>query len=106
LADIPVYADPLLCATPFALAGGVRRLLIFSLEDNIFTSSTCRAASDYAHKVLRKLHPDFEVVRFLRHTSLDVAAPGHSERLASEVVASGADAVLGCDLQVMELSVY
>uniref|UniRef100_A0A6S8N6M9 Guanylate cyclase domain-containing protein n=2 Tax=Dunaliella tertiolecta TaxID=3047 RepID=A0A6S8N6M9_DUNTE len=83
-----------------ALAGNVKRLYIFSLEDNIFTSSTCKAGHEYATGVLSQLAPDFEVVKYRKYTTEEASAdPNFFVGLVDQAINAKADAILGCDFK-------
>eukprot|EP00200_Dunaliella_tertiolecta_P016487 CAMPEP_0202422664 /NCGR_PEP_ID=MMETSP1128-20130828/50977_1 /ASSEMBLY_ACC=CAM_ASM_000463 /TAXON_ID=3047 /ORGANISM="Dunaliella tertiolecta, Strain CCMP1320" /LENGTH=1250 /DNA_ID=CAMNT_0049030737 /DNA_START=172 /DNA_END=3923 /DNA_ORIENTATION=- len=82
------------------LEGGVKRLYIFALDGNIFTSSTCQAAADYAVSVVSKLMPGFEVVQVKRYTIAEASADaGFYETIVQEAMDLEADAMLGCDFK-------
>ncbi len=84
------------CAT-----GGVQRLYIFFLKDNIFTSSTCRAALDYSNDVLSKLNPSFQVVHVKDYSSQNASAdPDFYQKIVTDAIDVRADAILGCDFKV------
>ncbi|KAF5843348.1 periplasmic binding protein-like I, partial [Dunaliella salina] len=81
-----------------ALAGDVKRLFIFSLEDNIFTSSTCEAGHEFVDAVLLQLAPGLEVVQHRKYTAEEASAdPNFFGKIVDQAIDARADAILGCD---------
>ncbi|KAF5832728.1 hypothetical protein DUNSADRAFT_11278 [Dunaliella salina] len=61
-------------AKSMALAGDVKKLFIFYLEDNIFTSTTCQTAVTYSTDVLKQLSSEFGIVEVVKYTSANATA--------------------------------
>jgi len=91
---------PLKALKSMVLSGGVQRLYIFSLDDNIFTSSTCNSAAEYSSSILKQLSPDMTVIKMRRYTSSDSSAdPSFYENIVADAIDLQADALLGCDFE-------
>uniref|UniRef100_A0A7S3VSS8 guanylate cyclase n=3 Tax=Dunaliella tertiolecta TaxID=3047 RepID=A0A7S3VSS8_DUNTE len=81
-----------------ALAGGVRKLFVFYLEDNEFTESTCLSAVQYVNDVVVHLAPDFQIVGSVKYNADKVQVPNFiEETVVEEAVRLGAEAIIGCD---------
>ncbi|KAF5836476.1 periplasmic binding protein-like I [Dunaliella salina] len=91
---------PLKALKSMGLAGNVQRLYIFSLSDNIFTSSTCESAAEFAGGILAKLSPNVEVIKMRQYTSSNVSADSSFyDHIVDEAIDLQADALLGCDFK-------
>uniref|UniRef100_A0A7S3VRG4 Guanylate cyclase domain-containing protein n=1 Tax=Dunaliella tertiolecta TaxID=3047 RepID=A0A7S3VRG4_DUNTE len=87
-------------AKSMALAGNVKKLFIFYLEDNIFTATTCQTAVTYSTDVLQQLNSEFGIVEVVKYTSADAAAdPDFYPKLVGQAMSMEADAILGCDFK-------
>lgn len=80
----------------------MRRLYLFSLDDNIDTSSVCDAAAAYISSSIAQLNKGFQLVKHIKYNASQAAAQGLAfyEGLVADAQELEADAVLGCDLQV------
>eukprot|EP00200_Dunaliella_tertiolecta_P013370 CAMPEP_0202395072 /NCGR_PEP_ID=MMETSP1127-20130417/93776_1 /ASSEMBLY_ACC=CAM_ASM_000462 /TAXON_ID=3047 /ORGANISM="Dunaliella tertiolecta, Strain CCMP1320" /LENGTH=665 /DNA_ID=CAMNT_0048997749 /DNA_START=800 /DNA_END=2794 /DNA_ORIENTATION=- len=87
-------------AKSMALAGGVTKVFVFYLEDNIFTSTTCKSAIEYSTDVLHELKTGYNITKVIKYTSADAAAdPRFYAGLVDQAMSIGADAILGCDFK-------
>eukprot|EP00983_Pelagomonas_calceolata_P133469 1161967-Pelagomonas_calceolata.AAC.1 len=80
---------------------GVTKVFVFYLEDNIFTSTTCKSAIEYSTDVLHELKTGYNITKVIKYTSADAAAdPRFYAGLVDQAMSIGADAILGCDFKV------
>ncbi|KAF5843330.1 hypothetical protein DUNSADRAFT_17908 [Dunaliella salina] len=90
--------QPIEALKAMALGGGLKRLYIFSLADELMFS-TCQAAADFAVKSLA-LEPGFRLVRFTVYTRENATAhPALYEEIVAEAITLRADAAMGCDVE-------